>query len=980
MSRLRISILVSLIFATVLAVGLSQNLDQLETRNVAGIEFGTLPNFVVERVNPADKLDSYVVLTFDSEGRPVVSKEQDHPRTLFDNDGDGIYESEKVFTDKVENCQGLWMEGRTMYGVCSISRTPEEQAALEAEQAALAAAGGGRGRGGGFGRLAAGVVRMTDADGDDAADTFEVIATSQGGIGEHGPHAIRRAPDGSFSYVSGNNATIDDEYLDMNNSLLLDDKDGQFLEYLPNFGRSARQGAHSAVYRWDPKINKFTVLFGGDRNSYDHAYNLIGEAFLYDSDMEWDLNMPWYREVRTVHGIPGGNYGYRDGSGKYPPYYIDSLPPVRELHRGSPVGVEFYQSYTYPSEYFDNFFEGDWSRGRVLYTALRRDGATYLARDDQAEFIHGEPLNVTDMEVGPDGMLYFTTGGRNTEGGFWRVRYTGEPQEQPDMSGMLAVARQPQPLSSWGWAAIEQVKADVGASEFGAQLERLVRDTSADGMDRARSLYEMQRHKPEPSLALLQDMVTDGDENVRAAAVFAAGVQGQGMKGVAATALKDSDPLVRRRAVEALVRMGQSADNPSLAPAEDIYALLSDPDRFVRWSARIALERTPRELWKNMVLEEDDKVAVMESMLAWVRTAGAENLEPMLEKQLTLMGRTDLTVEDKLRLLRVFEYTTTEMEDGVRAEMRKQVYDLLAPQFPSQDERLNRELAMILAYTGQPGAIGKILAAMPEGDENQPLQLHYVYALRTIKQGWTREQKSELIDFFTRAVNWRGGAQAANFTNQMFEWSLEFFDDQDKELAYSKLPQYAPLEVDDTSALAAAAGGRGGGGGFGGGRGRGPGLSKQETWEQIVYVPQRPGRGGPPDPQAAMTLFNSECASCHRFGTVGNDYGPDLTNHNLSKADLLEAIFWPDRSVDSRYMTTVITTNNGQSVRGLVVGESDQSVMLKTAQAPEPIEVMKSEISSRTQENASIMPGDYFERLQRNDLSMLASFLRNELE
>ncbi len=65
-------------------------------------------------------------------------------------------------------------------------------------------------------------------------------------------------------------------------------------------------------------MKKFTVLFGGNRNAYDYGYNLAGEAFLFDSDMEWDINMPWYCDVRTTNGIPGGNYGYRDGSGKYP--------------------------------------------------------------------------------------------------------------------------------------------------------------------------------------------------------------------------------------------------------------------------------------------------------------------------------------------------------------------------------------------------------------------------------------------------------------------------------------------------------------------------------------------------------------------------------------------------------------------------------------------------------------------------------------
>ena len=71
---------------------------------------------------------------------------------------------------------------------------------------------------------------------------------------------------------------------------------------------------------------------------------------------------------------------------------------------------------------------------------------------------------------------------------------------------------------------------------------------------------------------------------------------------------------------------------------------------------------------------------------------------------------------------------------------------------------MNRELAVTLAWAGQPEAIGKILAAMPDDDTNPKLQLHYVYALRTMKTGWTKPQKAQLTDWFAKASTWRGGA------------------------------------------------------------------------------------------------------------------------------------------------------------------------------------------------------------------------------
>ena len=745
-----------------LPVGQAPNQAQMVTHTVAGVKFSTLPGFAIERVNPPEKSDSYVALTFDSQGRLVVSKEQDHPRLLVDNDKDGVYESEKVITDKVRNCQGLWFDGRTMYGSCvHVAEAEKLQAAAKNQP------GGGRGVGGGGGNRPAGIFRMEDTNGDDVADTLETLGMA-GGIQEHGPHAIRRRPDGGIAVIVGNNETIEDAALDLT-SPVLRDKDAQFLPYFANFGTSAREGAHSAIFDWDPEKKKFEVFSGGNRNAYDFAYNLAGEAFLFDSDMEWDIGLPWYRQIRTAHQILNGNYGYRNGSGKYPEYYIDSLPPTRDVNRGSPVGVEFYTSYAYPREFFDNLFEADWSRGRILYTALTPAGATYTARSDRAEFVHGEPFNVTDVEVGPDGLMYFTTGGRNTTGGLWRLRYTGTVTPPPDVTGILAVVRQPQPLSSWGWAAIERVKSSMGAS-FGSELEKLARNASAAVVDRARAIYEMQRHGVPPSTTLLGALIADRAPEVRAATIYVAGVQGESAKAVAATALKDRDPVVRRRAAEALMRMGQSPDKPSLAPVADIYALLNDTDRFVRWAGRIAIEHTPRAEWKDRVLRETNPLGALEGMLAWVRTANGESLQPVLDRVFAMLKNSaKLSTENKLRLFRTLMYTTTEIKDGLSAAQREQLYGLVATQFPAKDERLNRELALLMGYSGQPPAIAELLAAMPDGDENQELQLQYLYALRMVKQGWTPAQKAELAELLGRAAKWRGGAQFINFVGQFYD-------------------------------------------------------------------------------------------------------------------------------------------------------------------------------------------------------------------
>jgi putative heme-binding domain-containing protein len=962
--RLAFSILGLCVTAAALAptmgMGQAPNQAQMVTQSVAGVKFSTLPGFTIERLNPPDKTDSYVALTFDSQGRLVVSKELDHPRFLFDNDKDGVYEAEKVISDKVRNCQGLWFDGRAMFGSCV-----HVQKAQDAAAAAPPAPAQGGGRGGPNPNRPAGIFKMDDTNGDDVADTLDTLGMA-GGIQEHGPHAIRRRPDGGMAVIVGNNETIEDAALDLT-SPVLKDKAAQFLPIFPNFGESAREGAHSAIFDWDPDGKKFTVFSGGNRNAYDFAYNLAGEPFLFDSDMEWDIGLPWYRDVRTAHQVLNGNYGYRNGSGKYPPYYIDSLPPTRDVGRGSPVGVEFYTSYAYPKEFFDNLFEADWSRGRLLYTALTPAGATYTARTDRAEFVHGEPFNVTDVEVGPDGMLYFTTGGRNTTGGLWRLRYTGTVPAPPDMTGILAVVRQPQPLSSWGWAAIEGVKAKMGAA-FGAELEKLARNASAAPADRARALYEMQRHGVPPSASLLTASIADRSADVRAAAIFIAGVQGEANKTVAAAALKDRDPVVKRRAAEALVRMGQSPDQPSLAPVADIYALLNDPDRFVRWAGRIALEHTPRVEWKDRVLKETNPLGALEGMLAWVRTADkAESLQPLIDKQFAMLKQTNLSIENKLRLFRTVMYTTTEIAGGLSAAQREQLYGLVANQFPAQDERLNRELALLIGYSNQPPGIGELLAAMPKGNDNQALQLQYLYGLRMLKQGWTPAQKVQLAEVLGRASKWRGGAQFINFVGQFFDSVADLYaTDEEKQLLYEKAPDFSPLTPEELKAIqerqaAAAAAGRGGRGGGRGGpasplaaRTQGRVVSRQEMMEEAVFQPQQNLSA-----DEGRKVFEANCASCHRFGNLGTDHGVAGLNLTASplrsaKYSLLEAIMFPDRKIASEHETTVITTTDGKTIHGLVLRESGQSVSLLTREGT-PAEIAKAQIKSRQKQKTSLM-------------------------
>jgi putative heme-binding domain-containing protein len=915
--------------------------------------FTAPPGFTIETAAPGSLVGSLVAFTFDSLGRPVVAKERKHPTLLADKDGDGIFETEKIFSTKVNSLQGLWFDGRTLYAVGN----NEE----------------GR----------SGLYKLTDTNGDDEADAFEQLSTFERGMGEHGPHDIRRAPDGIPTIMLGNHTGVPPDRMD-HASPLRGYREWQLLErYMDARGHAAGiMAPGGTVVRWNEDRRNFTVLFGGFRNAYSHAYNLDGEAFTFDSDMEWDINMPWYREVRSVHGVPGGDYGWRTGSGKFPAYYFDSLPPVRDVGRGSPVGVEFYQHHVYPREYFDAYLEGDWSRGRILISNLVRRGATYAPASATAkEFVHGEPLNVTDLETGPDGFVYFSTGGRDTEGGFYRIRYRpgfwSRLFRDAEPEGVLALTRQPQPLSSWGHAALEKAKESMGP-RWGEELEQLAGDTTAESRDRIQAVHLLQRFGPKPRAELLRRLATDRDAMIRAAAIYVAGQHGSARaKAIAADALKDRDPFVRRRAAEAIVRMGLSPDQPSFVPLEDVYALLKDADRFVRYAGRLVLERISRAEWTAKVLSEADPAAAMEGMLALIRTkAGDEQLEPVFERTMSLLGRTGLSIEQRLNALRLFSVAAAETKDGVRASVRKQVSDIVLRQFPDpgNNEPLNREMARVLAYCGQPESIQMILDAMPKQDSNQPLQIHYAYCLRSIKQGWTADQKTVLSRWFVKAAKWRGGASFTGFINLIFDSSLEFFTDEEKKLAYARLPEFAPAE-DYKAAMAKRMKETGWGAPSVLSRSKGvQAVSAQEIFEFQMFDPMitmaKPERGA--------ELFEKECASCHRFGGSGNDFGPDLTTlrRRFKKKDVLESILWPSKAISDQYESTIVETKDGDIINGLLVKEDAQKLLLKTAEVQRPIEVPKSRVRARRKSKISIMPEGMLDGYDQGAIASLIAYLQ----
>ena len=260
-----------------------------------------------------------------------------------------------------------------------------------------------------------------------------------GSGGEHGAHGVAIGPDGKLYIMNGNHTNVPDGLSKQSphrnwaeDHLLPRQPDG-------NGHATGRMAPGGYVLRTDTDGKNWEIVLAGFRNAYDHAFNGDGELFTFDSDMEWDWGMPWYRPVRVNHLTSGAEFGWRYGTGKWPAYYPDSLPAAVDIGIGSPTGVGNGIGAKFPAKYQKAIYICDWTYGRLIAVHPKPKGASYEATFENFVCPLGltkkdgpkKPLNLTDVVIGSDGAMYFTIGGRNAQAALYRVTYTGDESTAP---------------------------------------------------------------------------------------------------------------------------------------------------------------------------------------------------------------------------------------------------------------------------------------------------------------------------------------------------------------------------------------------------------------------------------------------------------------------------------------------------------------------------------------------------------------------
>lgn len=592
-------------------------------------------------------------MTINSKGQVVVSG-PGYIRTLIDSDNDGRADRYQQFADKpATGAQGMFFHGNSL--LCAGDE---------------------------------GLLLFRDDNGDGMADgppkTFLKIAAG----GEHHAHSIQKGPDGWWYVIAGNFSGVTSAYATSPSSPVKSPVSGTLL-------------------RLTPELRGGEIVADGFRNAYDFAFNGTGDFFTFDSDDERDISLPWYLPTQVFHVLPASNAGYVTAGLKRPPGYPDMPPVIATFGRGSPTGVICYQHNQFPRNYRGSIFVQDWTLGRILVVPLTVAGAGWSG--EPTEFAAGQNqfgFAPTDMEVGPDGSLFVSVGGRGTRGSVYRISWVGAAtgsganavESAASESQMNTVLKAPQANTAWSRNAWVPIAKALSANAF----RKAATNESLSDSERLRAIEILVEFHGGMDAATAATLANSASELTRARTAWAIGRTNPDAPAVTSLKMlmRDRSPFVKRFALEALASATKPEVFTSLS-AEITNALMSE-DRLVRLTAAQLLQRLqPHQLDSIEKALAESPRGLVWFHLGRLQRSGILSVTAA-EAAVNVLGNEKSSIEAKKEAVRVLQLA---LGDTGPQKDRPPMFESYAPRLSA--DSIERELNPILIQVAE---------AFPSGD------------------------------------------------------------------------------------------------------------------------------------------------------------------------------------------------------------------------------------------------------------------------
>ena len=862
-------------------------------------------------------------------------------RCLEDRDGDGRYETSRLFAEGLVPSMGVVWHAGKIYAA-----DPPDLVTLE------------------------------DTDGDGRADKRTVVLTGFGHTDNGSLHGLRFGPDGWLYLTTG-------------------EPDGYRLKRADG---SVLEGKSGALLRCRPDGSGIEVVSRGFENLVEVVFLPSGE--IIGTDNWFQLPADGVRDA-LVHLVEGGLYPYAPDTGTPQPVTGDPLPAVARYPAVALSGLELYRGTAFPAAMHGSLFSAQHNTRKVVRHQLQRVGSTFRSVDEDLVWTDDPDVHPSDVLEGPDGSLIVVDTGswyvhhcptgrirRNAaQGGIYRVRFNGNQD--------LPAPVPAKPIEAEALAAELRAMGRRGDRSGAARLGPLLRHPAPYvQLAAAEALAACGSSKDVP--VLIDRLGAAADRFIEHALVHA--LYRLADVGQLTAALGHADPRVQRAALVLLDRPPHRT-----LSAEAVLERAFAADGPLRRAAQDCLQRHPE--WAGQALPVMTRLlsvtapstGELDSLRAFavafhaqptvadlVAKAVGDEIHTAEPQRLALLEAMARTPKDKLSAgsRAAFATALRSPSVAVRTQALRGINTLRLDGLDDALRAVARDGKTSDALRVQ--ALRSLVRSQATLDADA-----FTVLLRELGPGVPQPRRSAALDVlgvsrlddpqFARFIQAAAGdpmLSPASVVGAVPRGGLSR-ETARRLLGYLQIRVEAgwPLAEQQLAAVAAAVPvGR-----AGDLEALRAGLARAVEQQHGKLVTLEPLlRGG--DPERGRIVFGRKagCVNCHQVAGQGGSLGPDLTKIGAIRAgrNLIESIVMPSATFAQGYETYSATLRSGEIVTGIRVRQPDDAVVLRDASGAET-RLDASEGGTVERQKLSLMPDGLLGGLSEAETSDLLAYLQS---
>jgi putative membrane-bound dehydrogenase-like protein len=781
----------------------------------------------------------------------------------------------------------------------------------------------------------------------------------------------------------------------------------------PGTPDALRVPINAGIWRYHPTVHVFEVFAHGTSNPWGFVFDERGHAFLTSCVIP-----------HLYHVIPGARYERQAGSHFNPDTYDDikTIADHRHYLGANPhggngrsdsaggghahAGALIYQGGVWPETYRNSILMNNIHGARLNRDVLTPQGSGFVGSHAPDFLLANDRWSqIVSLKTGPDGQMYMIDWydknqchDRNfnihdrTNGRIFKVSYGPSRKVEVDLDR----------------------KSDL-------ELVQLQRDPNDWYASHARRILQYRMTRDVIRQAIKERFANERDPTIRLRTLWALNVHGGLNEAVIRAGLADSEPDIRAWTVR-LATDWKDTSSETLARFTELAK--TDPSPVVRLALASGLQRLPLEkrwaILERLAAHAEDARDHNLPLMIWyaaeplatidarraLRIAADSplpHLLPFMVRRVAgfgTLGAFVLTVDELGRLESPAAQRALLLGLNEALKGRRQVE--MPAAWPAVAERLKRSAdpqvrsqAQALAVTfGDPSALQELRGVLADNGADPARRQEALTALVKARDPKLPPMLFALLD----QPSVRAPALRA----------LAAFDDPKTPdvilAAYPGLSQAEKRDALNTLAarlpssealLAAVAGGRVPSSDLSADLirqlrnhksrdldariGKVWGSVRETTGDRAALIAKfkamltaKPVRA--PEPSLGRAVFTKTCQQCHILFGVGGQVGPDLTGSNRADLDyILANVLDPSALIGKDYQAHVVATTDGRVLTGLIRSETGDAVTLQTAN--ETLTIPRNEIEERRQSDASMMPDDLWGPLSEHEVRSLVAYL-----